>query len=136
MAQVAVIGLPEIVESLKKIGINFSEAVLDESVRAGAEVLQREIQSRAPTGDTGVTKRSIIIQRRKPGKGVITTKAEEISYMVGPSKDAYYAYFYEMGTRHQPARSFIKPAFEAVSEAAQKASEDVLLKAAGSIGGS
>lgn len=97
----------------------FTQAVQRRMIRkagnAGAEVFRREIRAKAPVREDDYTKGK---NQRKPGylKKHIgrTSKASNDSYKVsvGPMPGAFYAKFIELGTGHQPAKPFIRPAFD------------------------
>lgn len=60
-------------------------------------------------------------KERKPNRNdyVVTYRARDGRVLVGPPKSKFYLYFMEVGTRRQPARPFMRPAFDANKERAE-----------------
>lgn len=87
---------------------------------AGAEIAKTAIQGRAPTAKrenrsnrpTGTIKENIIIYKRRRS---IEQQGESISYLIGPSRNAFYGYFVEhgiAGKKRIAAREFVDDAYK------------------------
>ena len=125
-------GLKELQAALKDLPDRIARNVLRGSVSAGATVIRKEAQTRAPVS-TGPKREG----QPPPGtlkRSVYQKQIRELSNMLKQtfyvgvrkgkkyrnqgkkgnlSQDAYYARFVEFGTSKMPARPFMRPAFEA-----------------------
>lgn len=129
-------GLADLQATLTKLPARLQEKSLVHATSNGAAVMQREMIARAPVRDDGRLKKlskgstqarlpgflKASIGRRRADKG----SGSSVTYQVGVLGRAFYAIFFEFGTRHQPARPFIRPAVEATSNAAVDAMGDTL----------
>lgn len=121
-------GLAEARSALKRLPPNVQRRVLRAAVRAGATVLRKEVRARAPVGDEqseyskryGTTRKNIRIIRLKRG-----IPADAAAFRVDTG-DAMQAYWYEYGTRHQPARPFFRPAVDQAWQRAVNAMKERL----------
>lgn len=126
--EVEITGLDELEAKLKDIGDKLARKHLRKALRAGGKVLQEALVESAPvaTGDTpaghdpGTLRDSI-----RPRLGMSSIK-EEGKVSVGPSKDAFWGRFSEFGTRHEPARPWIRSAFDSSAQVALNAFVDAL----------
>jgi HK97 gp10 family phage protein len=92
-----------------------------DALRAGAEVLRKEISNRAPVMATQET-----AQGHPPGflkdhigtKLKISARNDSGEAQVGPVKKAFWGLFAEFGTKKQPMKPFIRPAFESAKQGA------------------
>ncbi len=124
-------GLAELQRTLAELPSRIQEKVLVGATSAGAKVLQDEMTARAPVRQDGELKKlgRNSTKARLPGflKASIGRKrtdrrsGTQVSYAVGVLGRAFYAIFYEFGSRHQTARPFIRPAAEAKQDAAVEA---------------
>jgi HK97 gp10 family phage protein len=118
------IGMEEFRTNLRKVYEDLSGPGLRDALFAAAEVFRSEIEARTPV-DTGQAQRNVIVYQRKT-KGYAIT-AEELALLVGyEKKHAYYMYWYEYGTSKQPARPFMRQAYDSVYETAYQAAENAL----------
>lgn len=141
------VGLPECIKALDSIKEKFKPEDIEECLMAGAEIYRAAIEAAASPGpwrSPAMQKRlpkkphlkeSIIIYKRKDPKGAMATTAADVSLLIGPggvtSKlKAYWGYFYEMGTRFQAAKPFVRPSFDANEAAATAATEAALARKA------
>lgn len=140
-------GLKELQAALKELPDRIAKNVLRGSVNAGATVIKKEAQQRAPlyTGTVqaghpppGTLKRAVYQKGIKE-----LSNAVKQTFFVGVrkgkkyqkqgkngnlSQDAYYANFIEFGTVKMPAHPFMRPAFEAKKLEAVEAIKAYLTK--------
>lgn len=134
MAGSRVEGLEDLAKALREMPKDVRQNGLRAGLRAGAREIQKEAQGRAPV-DTGRMRDNVYIKRIRE---LVTELSEGwfVGVRMGPkrrkdkatgkvtkdySNDAWYWRFVEFGTRHIPARPFMRPAFEAKKEAAVEA---------------
>src|SRR5690606_13750740 len=87
-----------------------------EALLAGAEPIREDAVRRAPRR-TGFLAGHIITE---PVKG----RTDQV--VIGPTKDAFYGLFQELGTSHHRAQPFLRPALEAKKDEAQRRAAAVL----------
>lgn len=112
-----------------------SESVLRQATVAGARVIFEEVKLRAPVGDATWESKSGK-QKRYPGflkDNILLAYDKERSaeglratYLVTWSKDAFYGRFLEYGTSKMAARPFLRPAYDAVKDAAAEKFSEVI----------
>lgn len=124
-------GLDDLARALREMPKDVRENALRAGMRAGSVTIQREAARRAPV-DTGRMQRNVYVKRIRE---LVTSVSEGwfVGVRMGPkrkkdkttgqmtkdySNDAFYWRFVEFGTRHVMARPFMRPAFEAMKEAA------------------
>lgn len=124
---IEVSGLKELSAMFERMGKNV-EAVQNEAVQAGAEVMKNAIEINTPVGETGELKKWIVkskIMREKNGSPFIE---------VGPSKfRGFYGRMLEFGTVKMKAQPFVEPAIleardetlSAMNKVIKEAIEDV-----------
>ena len=129
MLKVEITGFKELSRRLKKLPEKIERKVLGQAANAGAAVVRKSARKRVPV-KTGFLKKNIM-SRKKRGKF-----KGEVTYMVGPSADAFYGQFIESGfiatgpkkagvtvreargrarkkgNKHYPAHPFLRPAFD------------------------
>lgn len=115
-AFVQIDGLDDIREKLKDVGVREGRNIMRATIRAIATKIKNEAAARAPV-DTGYMKKSLKVRARRspPDSPVFEVWAGSSG---GIKYDAFYWRFIEYGTggnNPQPARSFIRPAADAVS---------------------
>ena len=140
-------GLRELQEALKALPQGIARNVLRGSVNAGATVIRKEAQSRAPVSEgpkragqspPGTLKRSVY-QKQIRELSSLTRQTFIVSVRKGKkyrnqgkkgnlSQDAWYARFVEFGTAKMAARPFLRPAFEARKGDAVAAIKDYLAR--------
>lgn len=130
-------GMQAFAKRLESIGKDLAGKAMREAVTAAANTYKSEMEARAP----GSIKAKIIVYERK-GETAYTQaqKNLQISLLVGPSKDAYYAFFLEKGWMHRggkwiPPRPFVRPTFDSVKQQADAAALEVLRNAVNSHSG-
>lgn len=143
--EIQVLGLKELEKTLARLPARLGEKVMRAALRASAQVIRKDAQSRAPVlkkpkfgRKPGTVKKAITVKRSKRDKyGVFLTvmglSAKKIKEFKGgsASKDAaynpddpWYWHFLEFGTANQPAHPFLRPAFEAQKFAALRRFEE------------
>ena len=140
-------GLRELQAALKELPERIARNVLRGSVSAGATVIRKEAQSRAPVSEgpkrvgqspPGTLKRSVY-QKQIRELSSLTRQTFIVSVRKGKkyrnqgkkgnlSQDAWYARFVEFGTAKMSARPFLRPAFEARKGDAVAAIKDYLAR--------
>lgn len=109
--RVEIKGLKELTKQLKKLPKDLQRKELRAAALAGAGQVRDEARKMAPV-KTGRVKEDIRA-RYKPRQG-----PADMIYMVGvvdrKKHTAYWWRFNEFGTKHQPARPFMRPAFDMV----------------------
>lgn len=130
-------GLKELDEALKQLPMKLQQRYLRKSVAVGAKLIRDAVRLKAPI-DTGKLKRNIIFVRSRRGSApgretysiMVRTKKKKFAdtklnrrlnrvgrdYVV--EGDAYYWKFIEFGTKNQPARPFMRQAFQQSQAAA------------------
>jgi HK97 gp10 family phage protein len=124
------VGLKELGSAMTQFSQKVEKKLVRHAVNAGAEVFRREIRAKAPVrvevGQTGFRNTAKGKEQREPGylKKHIgrQIKVSDSAYTVeiGPTKSAYYGAFDELGTKHQPARPFMRPAFDSKQVEAER----------------
>lgn len=93
-----------------------------DAVEAGGQVLVAKMSQKAPRA-TGTLSRNIVLKVERTGWQSVAAK-------VGPGSDAFYGKFSEQGTATEPARPWMRPAFDENKKEISKAVRDVLKGAA------
>lgn len=123
-------GLKELQEKLRALGPKVARNALRSAVNAGAQVVRKEVQARAPI-DTGTLRRAIYIKQIRE----LSNEFQQTFYIgVRRGKkyqkkkmDAWYAMMVEFGTSKMPAKPYIRPAFESKKvEAAARIKEKLM----------
>lgn len=118
-------GGKELEKALLEIDTKLRNKIGRKAVRQAIKPLAARIKAAAPV-ESGVLKKGIVIKTKKRG-GTITASvvASDKHWKPEPpksksaskrakknTKPLFYAGFYEFGTQHQPARPFMRPAFD------------------------
>ena len=108
--KVKVEGLEGVEQALLELLPRKARAAMRSSLDAAGTFMAVQIALKAPSR-TGFLARHIVKEIK------LSTREDEGSVNVGPSKEAYYAQFVEFGSIHnRPKQPFIQPAFEANKE--------------------
>lgn len=102
-------GLDELERMLEELTPKAAKAAVRRAALKAGEIWQEAIEERAPRR-TGFLSEHITIKTKTTGGDDDSTGG--ITVLVGPEKSAFYAMFQEFGTKHQPAKPFIGPAYE------------------------
>src|SRR5712691_11810040 len=108
--KVTIQGGAELEQKLRDKTKKLATRVLRRAGREAADVWIKAIEARAPEL-TGFLKTHIEMGTRANGGD-----DGKLTVFVGPDKRAYYGSFQEFGTRFQPAKPFMRPAFEQTKE--------------------
>lgn len=104
-------GLKELADKLRTMGADLTRTALKAGVRDAAKIVRDDARVRNPD-DTGLTERAIYYKGVKK-----ESNDHQQTFIVGVktrgSLKAPYWRHVEFGTAEQPARPFLRPAFEA-----------------------
>jgi HK97 gp10 family phage protein len=122
-------GLAAFRRDLQELGVELEKNMIRPALKAGGTVVRDEARLRAPirsdaqrkkTGGTRAKKDGTVVDRvRLPGnlrrsiRVRMRTHRSRIIAAIGATKRAFYAVFLELGTAHQPAEPFLRPAADA-----------------------
>jgi HK97 gp10 family phage protein len=106
-------GLDDIEQLLEIVLPNQAKGAVRTAGRKAGKIWQDAVEETAPR-DTGFLADNINISIHV-GSGD-SDSTGDIEVIVSPTKDAFYALFQEFGTRNQPARPFVQPAYEEKKE--------------------
>jgi len=109
-------GMQELMNRLKTMG-TIGERIEEKALKAGAEILQREMERRAPRST---------FNKRHLAESIILSEVVKGNIDVGPHKDFFYTRFLEYGTVNMDAQPFIEPAFLAVRNRIKQVMADVI----------
>lgn len=124
-------GLKELADKLRELGPDIAKNALRAGIRAGAKAIKDSAAASAPQ-DTGTLKKALYIKHIREQSGT-----SQQTFFVGvrrgkkyakKGQDAYYWSWNEFGTARQPARPFMRPAFEQNKEVVIKAVADRIKK--------
>ena len=126
--QVRVEGLSELGEAMRALGADMAGKVARSMTAAGATVIKRAAQSKAPV-DTGNLKKNVVVKRlpksetNLSSEHIVTVRQGKLTEKQRKTglQDAFYARFVEFGTVNAPAQPFLRPAFDENGEKALQA---------------
>jgi HK97 gp10 family phage protein len=115
-------GLNEMNEILDQLPARIARQQLQKAVNKGAGVVLKATVAAAPSGWAGGSLKQQSAASKKYGalksnlrvRTMTRIRKSGRGAMVW-TRDAFWAVFYEFGTAHQPARPFMRPAFDASS---------------------
>lgn len=115
-----VVGLQDLLAKLSDSGLplTMEKVLIARAVGAGCDVIAERMAELAPH-DTGFLSEHIM-------RTVTQQTATEAIGKIGPSKDAAYGMPEEVGSIHNPAQPFARPAFDEKRDEALKVMGDVL----------
>jgi HK97 gp10 family phage protein len=111
-------GLEDFEAKLKALEFAVQKESLIAAVKAGAEIIRAEAEARAPRRTGTLAEEEMIT--------VVESTAFEVVAKIGPSKEAFYGLFQELGTAHMTAHPFLLPAAEDKKQEALDAAGKVL----------
>jgi HK97 gp10 family phage protein len=116
-------GADELNEALRAVGDRASGLLLQRAAEEGGKVIQEEAERRAPR-ETGNLQENVvdrmILRRQRVGRAQVD---------IGPTRDAWYGRFLELGTSKMEAQPWLRPAFEAKVKEATDAVANALRNA-------
>jgi HK97 gp10 family phage protein len=123
MARISIEGGRELDRALKKLPRALARKIIRQSLREAARPIVEEAKSRAPVL-TGQMRDSLRVRagKRRKGQASMAVQTKDGDY----AGDTFYAAFYEYGTSRQPARPFMRPAFDARVHEAVRIVSDAL----------
>lgn len=114
MAEFTVEGMDDLLKSMESLPLALQKNIIVRSLRKAGQPIAEEIERRAPDDpDT-------------PGSRIETNIRVQVSDQtatgavarIGPTTGGFPGIFAELGTAHQTAKPFIRPAFESTKEQA------------------
>ncbi len=99
-------GVEELEGKLNKLARDVQRKLLTTALKNAADLTRERASELAPVRTGRLKKEEIIVK-----VGAESTLDHAV-VRVGPSKDAFYGLFQEIGTIHMTARPFLRPAFE------------------------
>lgn len=113
MIDVKVGGLENLDKMLRQLPSNIEKRVLQSAVTSAIREGRKEIKKSTPRGakQSPASKKYGALRTNLRVKRLRRTEKNEKASRVDTGR-AFWAVFYEKGTRHQPARPFFEPAFK------------------------
>lgn len=102
-------GIEEVLAELKEIG-DRAEGAVEKALDEAGKLVQEDASQRAPR-KTGFLASEIVRE----------VDVDKLDVRIGPSKAAWYGKFPELGTKHQAAQPFLRPALDARRKDAREA---------------
>ena len=112
-------GAAELEKVLRQLPNQTRGQILRTAVMAGAREVRDAMRLAAPVGATGTLRKSIVARTQKSdtagnlGGTLFKAGRFAATVFVGPTAQAFYGLFSEFGTSTQPARPWMRPAWEA-----------------------
>jgi HK97 gp10 family phage protein len=119
-------GLDGIEELLQIVYPAQAKTAVRTAGRKAGKIWQEAVEEKAPR-DTGFLADHINVSTQA-GEGDDNSTGS-IAVVVAPARQAFYAMFQEFGTKNQPAKPFVQPAYEEHKEEALEVFANELLKA-------
>lgn len=102
-------GHEELSSKLIQLEPKMSRKILRNAFKEVGAVIEAAAKANAPNGSTGNLKSSIVAKVSVTKSKVAVTIGSVAGFYKG---DKFYLAFNELGTRHQPAKPFLRPALE------------------------
>lgn len=99
-------GGTELIKAMADLSTRLQKNVTKQALEAAAVPMRNDISRRAPyePGPPDI-RANIVIGKARGNK-------TESAVAIGPAKGFFYGFYNEYGTVHQPARPFMRPAFD------------------------
>jgi len=110
-------GAKELEKKLLSFEPKLGRKIIRQALRAGAKVIHTAAKANVPV-DTGALKQSLKVKamrKRRHSYGVMVATSD--GWFKG---DEFYGAFLEFGTSKMPAKPFVRPAFDAEKDNAEK----------------
>lgn len=109
-------GMAALERRMRGLEPKLAKSALRAAVNAGAQVIKKEAKSLAPIDTGKLSKRAIYVQRSRRGSSR-SREEYKVAVRLGKkdqekSRDAFYWWYIEFGTKFLAARPFMRPAFE------------------------
>lgn len=141
-SRIRIEGFRELRNRIARLERGLQRKVYGQAVRAGGKILVDAAKDKVPV-KTGAVQRSLVHRASsKPSKGLFGVKitikgglkaSERVAHRKGNSGRPYfpdaverYYRFQELGTKHHPAKPFLKPAIEGKASEVLKAVKETL----------
>ncbi len=122
-------GLDKLQAALLEMGTNAARRAGRKAVRAGGKVILQATRDAAPVeADDHPTHKPGNLKFHGFRLVDLGVQGDVMKFSVFLKRNAFYGKFYELGTSHQPARPFMRPAAEAKSHDAVEAMTEVLAR--------
>ncbi len=106
-------GADELQDKLNRLPVEFSRRALGTALRAAGIIFKEAIESRAPRLTGWLASHvTIKVKTNNLDEGSVTTSFSRKGKPGGNASAIYEALYSEFGTVKEPARPFIRPAFE------------------------
>ncbi len=112
-------GQEDLIKKLNKINKGVNRILVRAMKKAAAPII-RAAKAKAPF-DTGELRDHIGVS--------VNAKPGNVALIVGPTRGTFYGGFNEFGTKNQPARPFMRPAFDEKKKVAAKIFGDQVIGA-------
>ena len=123
-----VVGFKELEQVLKELPVRLAERELVNATRAGANVIRKEAQARAPRGGVPSQMSEKFGPLHKKIRAVRVKKTPLSVEFAIDSGSAFYGSFLEFGTKNIRARPWLTPAYDVAKDAAIQKLGDRLAK--------
>lgn len=117
-ADFTVSGADDLLKRLNQLPDAVSRRVQINALRQGAEPIRSMAASLAPRDEQAGAPHladNIIVQVPSASRADEEGLFDTVAVFIGPAIQFFYGFFYEVGTAFQPARAFLRPAFESES---------------------
>lgn len=111
-------GGKELQDALRRVSASVAGEHLTAAAKEGAEIVRAEASRRAPRR-TGKLAANIIAE-------VSLSQSDRAEISVGPSKEAFYGMFVELGTKHMAPRPYLRPAIDESRAEVERAVHEAL----------
>lgn len=111
-------GINDLLAKLDDLELTVAKRLIARAARAGGAVIRDEAERRAPRRSGKLASEQVVVVSEQTGSHAIAR--------IGPSKEAFYGLFQEVGTAFAPAQPFLQPAFDAALTEAQEAIAEAL----------
>jgi HK97 gp10 family phage protein len=109
--EVEVFGIQDVEQKLRDLGPKLAKKALVASLKAGGEVLREALEENAPVGPPTDPHSGQLAESMEMVVSLVILDNEGM-ISVGPDKDAFWGRFSEFGTVNEPARPWMRPAFD------------------------
>ena len=100
-------GGAELLAQLGRIERSIRGPILTEATESGAEILEEGAREIAPRGQTG-----LLSSEQGIAKAQTVEEETAAEFIVGPTKDAFYGRFVELGTIYADAQPYLRPTYD------------------------